>query len=248
VRTILQDEKDLRVDVDTLNSDYILSFPPEMIAKHITLQRDKYQLIRQKSLVMTDEVDEKWSLLIMTTDRPGLLAKICGVMALNNLSVTKAQIFTWEDGTVVDVVDVQATDGLNFVEKEWGALNEQLNLAIEHRMGLSHRLYKKMSPLGVGGRKIVADIDCRVVVDNDSSESYSVVEVYAGDLPGNLYYITQAMADFGINIYKAYIATEVEQLIDVFYVLDGRGTKLLDEDYKQEVIQGILHSIGCVDR
>jgi [protein-PII] uridylyltransferase len=52
------------------------------------------------------------------------------------------------------------------------------------------------------------------------------------------------MADFGLNIHKAYIATEVEQLIDVFYVLDAGGRKLLDENFRQEVTQGILYSIS----
>jgi [protein-PII] uridylyltransferase len=52
------------------------------------------------------------------------------------------------------------------------------------------------------------------------------------------------MADFGINIHKAYIATEVEQLIDVFYVLDSNGQKLNDEDFRNEVIQGLMHSIN----
>jgi [protein-PII] uridylyltransferase len=247
VRGLVRDERDLRVDIDTLAADYILSFSPEMIAEHIRIQRDSYQLVRQKSLVVARETEESWSLLIMTTDRPGLLAKICGVMALNNLSVTKAQIFTWTDGTVVDVVDVRSIDGVGFEEKDWPALNEQLNLAVEHRMGLSHRLYRKLSPTVGRRQQMVGDVDSRVVVDNSSSDSYSVIEVYGADLPGHLYQITQAMADFGINIYKAYIATEVEQLIDVFYVLDSRGEKLLDEEYRQEIVQGILHSIGCVE-
>ena len=184
----------------------------------------------------------------MTTDRPGLLAKICGVMALNSLTVVRAQIFTWADGTVVDVIDVHSTDGLSFGEKDWEGLNAQLDLAIEHRMGLSHRLYRKLaSNYGVRVQAVGA-IASKVVIDNKSSEYFSVIEVYAPDLPGQLYHITQAMADFGLNIHKAYIATEVEQLIDVFYVLDSKGQKLIDEDFKQEVTQGILHSISRVGK
>ncbi len=247
IRGLLENEPDLQAVIDVLAADYILSFSPETIAEHIRIQRDNYQLVRQKSLVVARETEGSWSLLVMTADRPGLLAKICGVMALNNLSVTKAQIFTWTDGTVVDVVDVRSTDGVGFEEKDWSALNEQLNRAVEHRMGLSHRLYKKLSPVAGRRQKAVGDVDSRVVIDNSSSDSYSVIEVYGADLPGHLYQITQAMADFGINIYKAYIATEVEQLIDAFYVLDSRGEKLLDEEYRQEVTQGILHSIGYTD-
>lgn len=233
----------LRVDPATLGTDYILSFSPEEIAQHVLAQRDNYQRIRQKTLVAAREDEGGCSVLIMTVDRPGLLAKICGVMALNNLSVSKAQIFTWEDGTVVDVIDVKPTDGLNFAERNWQDLNDQLDKAVAHRMGLSHRLYSKLSSTYGRKSQMVGDVASKVVVDNKSSENYSVIEVYAPDLPGQLYYITQAMADFGINIHKAYIATEVEQLIDAFYVLDSRGNKLVDDDFCREITQGMLHSM-----
>ncbi|MGB3209645.1 MAG: [protein-PII] uridylyltransferase [Desulforhopalus sp.] len=244
IRLQLKDSRDLKIDPETLSTDYILSFPPKVIAGHVLTQRDNFQRIRQKSLIIAGRTGDNWSLLIMTRDRSGLLAKICGVMALNNLSVVKAQIFTWGDGTVVDVIDVRSTDGLGFAEKDWKALNDQLDLAIEHRMGLSHRLYSKLSSTYGRRTQMVGDVASKMVVDNESSEIYSVIEVYAPDLPAQLYHITQAMADFGLNIHKAYIATEVEQLIDVFYVLDSRGGKLVDEEFVKEVTEGVLHSIS----
>ncbi len=243
VRTLLQGIDDLKIDPQTLSSDYILTFSPEVIAGHVLTQRDNYQRIRQKSLIIAEQSDEDWSLLIMTRDRAGLLAKICGVMALNNLLVVKAQIFTWGDGTVVDVINVRSTNGLSFAERDWADLNEQLNLAIEHRIGLSHRLYSKLASTN-GRVQLVGDVSSKVVVDNDSSDKFTIIEVYAADQPAQLYHITQAMADFGLNIHKAYIATEVEQLIDVFYALDSTGKKLIDEGFIKEVTQGMLHCIG----
>ncbi|MGB3221691.1 MAG: [protein-PII] uridylyltransferase [Desulforhopalus sp.] len=244
IRVQLKGNGDLKIDPETLSTDYILSFSPEVIAGHVLTLRDNFQRIRQKSLIIADETEERWSLLIMTKDRAGLLAKICGVMALNNLSVTKAQIFTWQDGTVVDVIDVRSTNGLSFAEIDWQALNEQLDLAVEHRMGLSHRLYSKLSSTYGRRSQTVGDVASKIIIDNESSDKYSVIEVYAADLPAQLYHITQAMADFGLNIHKAYIATEVEQLIDVFYVLDSRGQKLVDKDFIKEVTEGILHFIS----
>ena len=247
IRLQLKGNVGLKIDPETLANDYVLTFSPEVIAGHVLTQRDRYSRIRQKSLVVATEDaggDDGWQLLLMTVDRHGLLAKICGVMTLNNLTVSKAQIFTWSDGTVVDVIDVRPTDGLGFAERDWQGLNEHLDLAIEHRMGLSHRLYSKLASTYGRKKQIVGDVSSKVVIDNDASDVYTVIEVYAPDTLGQLYYVTQAMADFGINIHKAYIATEVEQLIDVFYVLDSRGAKLDDEEYCREITQGILHSIG----
>jgi [protein-PII] uridylyltransferase len=205
--------------------------------------RDHYRLLRQKSLIRAWESDDGWSLLIMTYDRPGLLAKICGVMTLNNLEVVRAQIFTWDDGTVVDVIDIRPTDGLKFKEKDWRGLNNDLDKAISHRLGLGHRLYRKLSRVYGRKKDLTGEVTTKVVIDNKSSDVYSVIEVYSADLPGQLYRIAQALADFGMNIHKAYIATEVGQLIDVFYVLDSRGRKLLDMEFQQEVTQGVLHSV-----
>jgi len=247
VQVQLESYNDLKIDHRTLSADYVLTFSPEAIAEHVLTQRDSYQRIRQKSLIIASEQagdEDGWQLLIMTVDRHGLLAKICGVMTLNNLTVSKAQIFTWSDGTVVDVVNVRSTDGLGFAEKDWKGLNDHLDLAIEHRMGLSHRLYTKLSSGFRRRNLIVGDVSSKVVIDNDASDVYTVIEVYAPDTLGQLYYVTQTMADFGINIHKAYIATEVEQLIDVFYVLDAQGRKIDDDDFCKEITRGVLHAIG----
>ena len=244
LRTLLKGAGELCVDISTLTADYILSFSPEVVAYHVLTQREHYQILRQRSLIVAEEGEDAWQLLVMTVDRPGLLAKICGVMALNNLTVVRAQIFTWPDATVVDVLDVRPTDEVGFAEKDWKAINAQLDLAIEHRMGLSHRLYHKLSGVGARRPPAAGRVTAKVVIDNNSSDTYSVIEVYAPDQPGQLYHIAQAMADFGLNIHKAYIATESTQLIDVFYVLDSQGQKLVDDDFSREITQGILHSLS----
>ena len=60
-----------------------------------------------------------------------------------------------------------------------------------------------------------------------------------------MYRITQTLADFGINIHKAFIATEVGQLIDVFYILDKNGEKLEKGEFRKEVVKGLMHAIGA---
>jgi len=244
VADLLKDEKGLRMDIDDLAPDYLLSFTPEIVVGHMLTHRDKYRLLRQKSLVFAADGGENWSLLIMSHDQPGLLAKICGVMALNNLTVLNARIFTWVDGTAVDVLEVRSTDGLGFEERDWQALNRELDLAITHRLGLSHRLYRKLSAVYGRKRDLRSRQEPRVVVDNQTSAAYTVIEVYGSDREGQLYRITQALADFKINIHKAFIATEVVRLIDVFYVLDAAGEKVHDPEFEKEIVEGLLYAVG----
>jgi [protein-PII] uridylyltransferase len=244
IAELLAEEQDLKIDLAKLPADYVLTFSPETVREHVCTHRDSYRLLRQKSLVRAREYDDYWSILVMSTDRPGLLAKICGVLTLHNLNVIRAQIFTWDDDTVVDILEVRPTDGLQFNEKDWQLVNDDLDRAIAHRLGLGHRLYQKLAPTFGRRGEIVGKVEPRVVVDNTSSDTYSVIEVYSADRPGLLYHITQTLADFGMNIHKAIIATEVEQLIDVFYVLDSQGRKVVDKDFQKEITQGLLYSLG----
>ena len=244
VGELLAAESDLRVSVDDLTDDYLQSFTPETVAGHVVTHRDNYRLLRQKSLVFASEKKQQWSLLIMSFDQPGLLAKICGVLALNNLTVLNAQIFTWSDGTVVDVLDVMPSDGLRFAERDWQGLNVELDRAIAHRLGLSHRLYKKLASQHGRKKELISRRQPHVTIDNETSGTYTIVEVYGREREGQLYRVTQTLADFGINIFKAFIATEVEWSIDVFYVLDRSGAKVKEHEFKGEITEGLLHCVG----
>lgn len=243
IGTLLQGERQLRIRLEELPTDYILSFSPEIVREHVCIHRDNYSLLRQKSLVKVRKREDCWSMLVMSSDRPGLLAKICGVLTLHNLNVVRAQIFTWEDSTVVDILDVRPTDGLQFDEKDWQRISADLDLALGHRLGLSHRLYQKISSVAGRRAELLGKVEQKVMIDNDSSKTYSVIEVHAADRLGLLYHVTQALADFGLNIHKALIATEVERLIDVFYVLDSQGRKISDRDFQQEIINGLLYTM-----
>jgi len=240
-------EAGMEGDVDLLPADYLLSFTPEVVAGHIRTHRENYQVLRQRSLIFPRDLRQHWSLLIMARDRPGLLAKICGVLALHNFSVLSAQIFTWEGGEAVDVLDVRSCDGLSFQEKDWQAVNHDLDLALNHRLGLEHRIYRKLAALyerrRLPGSVLSGQAKSQVVFDNTTSDHYTVIEVHSEDRAGQLYHITQTLADFGIDIHRAFIATEVHQLIDNFYVLDSERRKITDDAFMAEIRDGLLYAM-----
>jgi len=244
VAALIAGEVGLKMQVEKLSADYLASFTPETIREHLRHHRDHYSLIRQKALAVGTEAGDHWSVLIMSSDQAGLLAKICGVMTLNQLEVVNAQIFTWPDGTVVDVIDVKPTEDFDFDECNWEAVNDDLNRAVSHRLGLGYRLYEKLKHSYGRRRDLIGRHEHRVEIDNKGSDDFTIIEVHAADRPGQLYRITQTLADFGINIHKAFIATEVGQLIDVFYVLDKDGERLTDTAVSEELVRAVMHAIG----
>ena len=244
VETLLEDQDGLRIAVGDLPEDYLTSFTPEMVVQHLQLHRDQSGALQQKVLLFPEARQGYWSMLMLSKDRPGLLAKLCGVLALHNLTVLAAQIFTWPDGTVVDVLDVQPVVEAGFDEQDWQALEQDLNQAVNYRLDVGLQLHGKKQGLGLGPRRKVQQLEQKVVLDNNASSRFTVIEVYGGDAPGALYQLTQTLSDFGLDIHRARIATEVEQLIDIFYVTTRNNGKLFDQELQEKVRMTLLKIIG----
>jgi [protein-PII] uridylyltransferase len=62
-------------------------------------------------------------------------------------------------------------------------------------------------------------------LDNESSSFFTIVEVFSYDFPGLLYRITDALFKCRLDVWVAKIATQVDQVVDVFYVRDFDGQK-----------------------
>jgi [protein-PII] uridylyltransferase len=240
----LQPGEQVLTAVEELPADYLTSFTPEMVARHLRMHRDQSVLLQQKVLLFPEARHGSWSLLMLSRDRQGLLAKLCGVLALHKLSVLAAQIFTWPDGTVVDVLDVVPVANSGFDEQDWQALENDLNLAVNYRLDVGLQLHNKMQAVGHRVKRQVQQLEKKVIVDNETSRHSTVIEVYGGDRPGTLYQLTQTLSDFSLNIHRARIATEVEQLIDIFYVTMADGDKVEDVRLQEKIKQTLLHIIG----
>jgi [protein-PII] uridylyltransferase len=224
--------------MEILPDDYLLSFSPENVVQHIEHRRE---LRNSPILVFPERRDDCWTILIMANDQPGLLAKICAILALHNLQILSAQIFTWPDGTVVDSFDVSSLVEEEYANQDWNAFRAEMERAMNQRVGLEHRLSRKPLPIGQARHTPKTRRSAQAIIDNDTSERFSIVEVYADDRAGLLYDITKTLSDFGINIYRAKIGTRADQVVDVFYVLDGTGNKITDGVLQEEIRQSLLH-------
>jgi [protein-PII] uridylyltransferase len=78
-----------------------------------------------------------------------------------------------------------------------------------------------------------------VHVDNEASDFFTLIEVFADDRIGLLYRITHALFTLGVDIRIAKIATKGDQVADVFYVLDLEGQKVMEQE-KVEKIRDVL--------
>jgi len=82
-----------------------------------------------------------------------------------------------------------------------------------------------------------------VTVDNDASETATVLEVRAPDEIGLLHRITRALFDAGLDVVSARVSTLGEMVVDAFYVRESAGTKLADPNRLSAVTVAIEEEI-----
>ena len=73
-----------------------------------------------------------------------------------------------------------------------------------------------------------AEIPTKIVVDNTSHPSFTLVDVQTPDRLGLLYDLLRALGETEVNIELSRITTEMDVAMDTFYVTDGNG-KITDE-------------------
>jgi [protein-PII] uridylyltransferase len=78
------------------------------------------------------------------------------------------------------------------------------------------------------GRTAAFSITPAVLLDNEASETSTVIEASGRDRPGLLAALARTLSDAGLEIISAHIDGYGERAVDAFYVVDKEGAKLTD--------------------
>jgi [protein-PII] uridylyltransferase len=180
---------------------------------------------------------------ICAKDHPGLFYKISGVFTLNNIDILNAQVFTWRNNAALDIFHVTPPPDLIFEVEHWETANRRLQEVLEGRLDLcaevKERIRERRSP-----RSALHHRPTKVVIDNRSSSYFTIIEVFAYDFTGLLFLITEALFRLKLDVWLAKIATQVDQVVDVFYVRNFEGEKV-DDPAEEETIRRTI--IGAID-
>lgn len=209
-----------------LSDRYLATTSPQRIAAHLRL------LDRLEGGVLATELFHhpdlgSSELVLATRDVPGLFSLIAGTLAAQGINILSAQIHTRADGIVIDTFQVNDPFGEAVTEEaRWRRTLEALRLVLRGEASVEDLLARRRAvhPAGEG----VAGPP-KISVDNQLSDSRTVVEVKCPDRVGLLYVITRTLSGQGLDIASARIATEIDQAYDTFYVTDRRGRRLEDE-------------------
>ncbi len=221
-------DKRLVKAINGLNNRYLLNNRSAEIIPHLRLALNR----GRKALAMQVEhqEDAKFTeVTIATIDSPGLFSQIAGVMAAHSINILGAQIYTRKNGDVLDVLQVNNAQG-EVVSKpdKWSKVEEDLTAVLEGRVLVEDLVDKLKIPSFHTKKYRQVPRPNRVEFDNEVSDSYTVVDVFATDKVGLLYQITRTLKELGLYIAVSKIATKVDQAADVFYIHDIFGQKIID--------------------
>lgn len=235
---------DLEAYIDTLDPRYWTSFDAEACVHHAQIIAGLGHGSASFHISFKiDEFRDKTEVIVISPDHPGLFSKVCGALALSGVDIAGARIFTSKAGMALDVFDVQTRNESTAVNDP--ARLERMRIAIEQALTGELWLDRELSRTLPNSKTKHFEVAPRVMIDNQGSATYTLVEINARDRPGLLYDISRCLVDIGVITGSAHIATYGERAVDVFYVRDLFGHKLRSESKLKRLKDGLLQAINA---
>ncbi len=218
---------------------YLISISPEEIVKHIQLGRR----LRESEGSFIWEVSsgrETAEITFMSYDRPGLLSKSAGILTLHEFDIISAQAFKMNNEITLLLFQCRFPEGETATD--WGAMSVDMDRLLKGKLALHYRIAARSA--GRQQPKTLRAEPSRIVLDNESSAMYTILEVYTADRLGLLYTITRTLHELQIPISVAKITTKSDQAVDAFYIRNERREKVTDPEQIEEIKKALRF---CLD-
>ncbi len=219
-------ESRVNATINGLSTRYLLTYRSKEIIPHLRLALGR----GKKSMAM--QVDQMrdagyTELTLSTIDSPGLFSLIAGVMSAHSINILGAQVHTRKTGAILDVLQVNSGIG-GVVDNpvKWNKVENDLVAAIEGRIDVEIMVRKQQGPSFLTNSVEKPKRPNVVEIDNEISDEYTVIDIFANDKVGLLYDITRTLKELGLYIAVSKISTKVDQAADVFYVQDIFSQKI----------------------
>jgi len=231
--------------VDLLPGGYLLTMTPEMVRDHLQMID---RLDGAPVVVSHRFAGAAHEITFCTNDKPYRLSQLCGILAINDFTILNAFAFTRRDGKVIDVFVVEP------IERGEALTPEETLMRVERiRTGIVDVFRDKLDleaatkkhahrwrRVAKGGIPVATQI----TFENDVSNEFTIIDVFAQDRPGLLYTITRTLSQQGLTIARARISTEAARAIDSFYVRGEEG-KLGAPERLKEVREALERAVDA---
>ena len=221
-------------------TSYLAAFNSDEIANHLQAIRKA-----EKVTVLFQQSDSYTDVTFIAHDSPGVLSKFCGILTANDANILNAEVFTRSDGIVIDkfrVVEFGSNTALS--EDYCARINRDVTGVMEGSIEITRLIERHRARWK--RRTLIVNPNTRCDVEFEDHPQFTIIDVYAPDMLGLLYRITETISRLGLNISFAKIATRVDGIVDSFYLLDADGKKLDDPTQQEAVKREILATIQII--
>ncbi len=241
-------ESEQNVLFSAMSPRYLLNCTPREIIHHVKMLKSLRERNDDENAptfaleIKENEMESCVDITFMSQDRPGIFSRMAGALAMNHVNVVAADIYTWGDGTAVDIFKATPHPDPRRAREIWEKLKKDVSDIFSGAFSLDDRLEEKETPSILNTSKKPSQPP-KIIVDNRASDFFTLIEVFADDRVGLLYRVTRTLFELGLDIRIAKIATKGDQVADVFYVRDLEGQKMEDENKSREIIETLKEKL-----
>jgi [protein-PII] uridylyltransferase len=209
---------------------YLHSMPPSKMASHLMLFR---QLGPERVIAYEVTQPEHFNyteIAVLSKDIKGGLSATCAALSSKDINILSVQAYSTKDGYAVDVFQVTDLRGDKLphgfrLDRLFNDLDDLLRNKKDPADVFPQQ--RRKGSVAAGDRPDLQTVKpAQVLINNEASPDYTVLEVKAYDRPGLLYDVTSTCANQGYFIHLAMITTEAYRVVDVFYITDVEYNKL----------------------
>jgi len=243
-RNLPNDKAWIRAELEQFPLRYAYGTSPRRIAAHLGAIRR----LEPGGVVVETEFNAplgtcEYAVIAHNDVIPGLFSKIAGVMAAGGLQILDAQIVTRRDGVVVDTFQVADPDyqGEPPIERR-ESIATTITDVLTGRQSID-AVMRRGARLSLGRALPAHRQPAEVRIDNETSDRFTILDVFADDRQGLLYIITNAIFQLGLSVHASRISTRLDQVADVFYVTGMDGKKVEEVGRLETIRASILNEI-----
>ena len=228
--------------LDAMPARYLVATPPEQVARHLIMT----QPTLKTPVVLHPEQNFSGgftNVTICVAERRGVFSMIAGALSRNKLNILGAQIYTSHHGVAVDTLQVETLEKTPVTDQRvWQQVEADLQAALRGELYFETVLTQRRHPAHERKLRAFAQPP-QVLIENTSSDSHTIIEVQAQDHLGLLYKLTRVLYESGLDVALAKISTEANRAIDVFYVTNAAGRKIIDDGETGTIRQTLLDAL-----
>jgi [protein-PII] uridylyltransferase len=209
---------------DAMEDAYFSAFTEAEVLAHAVLARRAGNGAAAEGRVRADR--NAAEVVVAAVDRQRLFVDLAAAITGAGANVVGARVFTSRTGQALDVFYVQDVAGQPYGADNARSLSRLIeSLEAAARGEPVQRETRRSADLG---RAAAFSITPAVMLDNEASETSTVVEASGRDRPGLLAALARTIADAGLSILSAHIDGYGERAVDAFYVVGPDGAKFAD--------------------